>query len=292
MGGAVHRACVLLWHALHHRHVGAHLRLEVNEWHGDEEFTGQGLCDEVVVKVPACAFQEQSTHVSAIFGLLIHGDFHFRTSQHAEVKLSLVDGGGIFTREVLQRASDECLGEEESTHPEDIRRGALGHPVIQESNSVQQVRDPWTQRLQGRVCDGGPQRRYLADHHGVAHLLELHGHQHQALDGLLHIRQRDGHFLDEAVEADQLLSEHGVHRFVVPDREHNQCFLNVEHRRQAAGDVLRKVIKRLAPALALATETAWLQTERRVEQRIGLRDRTRDIRIVVQAEDFGPFVER
>ena len=95
-----------------------------------------------------------------------------------------VDGDDLAAREVLQRACEEGLWEEEAGDPVDSRH-ALLDPVVDELHALHEVEHPGSQWLERRVRLARPHRRNLVVEETVRHVLERLRHHHQTLERLL-----------------------------------------------------------------------------------------------------------
>lgn len=80
------------------------------------------------------------------------------------------------------------LGEEEAADPVDAG-GSLGDPVADEAAAVEQVGCPGGEGLEGGVGLAGPHLGDLVVEDARAQLLQVGGHDHQALEGLERVLQ-------------------------------------------------------------------------------------------------------
>lgn len=80
---------------------------------------------------------------------------------------------------------------------------------------LQEIGDVAAERLKTGVGLSGPHGGYFADEHRVEDFLELTGHYDKTLNGLLQVDKCRAYFACKSVVANQLLSQHGVHRLVV-----------------------------------------------------------------------------
>mmetsp|Transcript_70384 Transcript_70384/g.219794 ORF Transcript_70384/g.219794 Transcript_70384/m.219794 type:complete len:236 (-) Transcript_70384:106-813(-) len=136
--------------------------------------------------------------------LLLDGG-RVRMRGHRREELQGVDRNLCLSGVELKGRRHEALREEEGGDPE-AEGGALRQPRRHEGDALDEVDHPRVQRLQAWVRHLAPVAGHLLDQEGVVHALEVGGHQHDALDGLVKHLQTRLHRSDHLHEAGVLLA--------------------------------------------------------------------------------------
>ena len=143
------------------------------------------------------------------------------------------------------------------------------------------------ERLERRVRLGGPDGRHFPDNHTVKHILQLSGHHHQTLHGLLDVLEGATDHGREPVEPDQLLPQHRVHRLLVHHREHLHYHLQVEVRWEFRQNIGRQLIDNHLRGFPLAAGLPGKREQDAFKQVLRLLVVLGDVRVLVQPEDLG-----
>eukprot|EP00640_Fibrocapsa_japonica_P001430 CAMPEP_0113939620 /NCGR_PEP_ID=MMETSP1339-20121228/5909_1 /TAXON_ID=94617 /ORGANISM="Fibrocapsa japonica" /LENGTH=385 /DNA_ID=CAMNT_0000943189 /DNA_START=95 /DNA_END=1249 /DNA_ORIENTATION=- /assembly_acc=CAM_ASM_000762 len=267
-------------------------RVQVDDRHGRVQLLGDGVVQAVGLRVPAGALQEQAADVDAVLGLLVDV-LPVVHVQHVEVEVDRVDRERVLAREVLLGAGQERLREVEPRDPEHVRDAVLD-PLPDELQALNQVVHPAGQRLHRGVGLVLPRGRHLVNGDGLAHVLQLCAHHHQALQRLVELGQGPQHLLDQAVVPDALLHKHSVHGLLVDHRVLHPNGLDVERPffRQLLVDVCRHVAHSVLLAAPATGGVPRLQGKDGVEHGEGLRERAGDVGVLVQAKHLGPGRQR
>jgi len=127
-----------------------------------------------------------------------------------EVQVHRVNGNLVLTRIVLKSASQETVSKEELVDPEVLRNLRIS-PSLEEIKALSQVLDVAGERLQTWVRFSHPKCWNFAIKHRVQSCFQVSRQQNLTLDSSLHVLQRLTNGLNQAIESDQLLSQHSVH---------------------------------------------------------------------------------
>mmetsp|Transcript_43866 Transcript_43866/g.98300 ORF Transcript_43866/g.98300 Transcript_43866/m.98300 type:complete len:233 (+) Transcript_43866:211-909(+) len=191
-----------------------HLRLlawhEVDEGHAGVENFGLRLRQLPSLPIPATCFKEQAISVDTIIRL--HREVLLLGVE--EVEGQGVNGNLVLAREILRGSRGESLREVDTTEPEHHGRPVV-HPFLEELETLNEVIDVATKRLQRRVRVFQPHGRGFAIKDLEERCLKISTHEQKALHGLLNVLERVLNHLQEPVEALQLLRQHGVHALFV-----------------------------------------------------------------------------
>jgi len=211
---------------------------------------------------------------------------------HLEVKGKLIDSDLVLASEVLQRACEEGLWEEESRDPEGVWSSAVD-PLGQEVDSLVQIIDPRGQWFQGEETnDGLPGDRHLVIVQRVSHRVKLLRHDNLSDESLLQLNEHLLHDDKELVIADQLLRQHSVHRFIVVSRVLLLNSLDVEGRRCLLLDLCGNLTDRLLTSLATGVSLARLDRQDILENDTRVALISRDLGVLMKAESLGCRVQR
>lgn len=90
--------------------------------------------------------------------------------QHCKSECQSINSYSFFSRVILQTASNKRLREEESAHPENLRRSIV-NPFIQKFDPCNEIFNPATKWLQAEEALICPQLAYLVIEYTVAQLL-------------------------------------------------------------------------------------------------------------------------
>ena len=110
-------------------------------WQRTKQLLRPALSQGVVSPTPAATLQKESVDVASVLWLLLDLCWLAEVVQDAKFEGEFIDSNRLLSCVVLKRSSDECLGEEEATHPEDLR-GALFYPKREELHSGQEILNP------------------------------------------------------------------------------------------------------------------------------------------------------
>lgn len=202
-------------------------RNEVHHWQLAEELFRATAGKLVSLVVPPAALEEEPINVTTEFRFFFDLGMMREVVKESKPEIELVDGDGFLAGIVLKASRDEGLGEEESAHPEGDW-GARFDPGIQEEDPHPQVLDPAPQRFEAQESLVCPNLADLVVVNAVAKLLKVLAHDHETLEGLLEVKERALHDLDEPVVPDELLHQDSVHGLVVVGRILLHDLLDVE----------------------------------------------------------------
>mmetsp|Transcript_4435 Transcript_4435/g.12879 ORF Transcript_4435/g.12879 Transcript_4435/m.12879 type:complete len:223 (+) Transcript_4435:540-1208(+) len=219
--------------------------------------------------------------VAAVLGLL--GDRRWVHLEHIEAPRDRVDGDHVLARVVLHRPREESLREEESGDPKG-RRDAVVDPRLDKIYPPLEIRDPRREGLEGRVGHFGPHGRHLVVEEARRHLVELLGHDDEALECLEQVLQAPVDEREESVEALALLREHRIHRLVVDKRVLLRHSVKLKGLEAHVQDALGRLPEDVVPRLARAARHLGLEREQGLAHGVGLVLRAGDVRVLVQAE--------
>jgi len=108
---------------------------------------------------------------------------------HHVAPLDLIDCNSVLSGVVLLQASQETLGEEETTDPE-VGWLAFFDPLLDEAKTLNKVDDVARERLERWVRTLCPQGWDLVVEQGEADLFKLGAHHDLTLDGELDVFER------------------------------------------------------------------------------------------------------
>lgn len=132
------------------------------------------------------------------------------------IKHNSIDGKSQPSSVVLLATCQEGLGEEESTDPERGRRSIVD-PILHELQSLDEIIDIGTKRLETRVRFRFPHCRDLVVVQRVSHCFERLGQDDFSLNSLAEVNERRAYNSDQTVESQQFLEKYGIHRFFIHD---------------------------------------------------------------------------
>lgn len=209
--------------------------LNPDEWHLGVENLRIRLFKATLFLIPLAAFQVETMNVGTVRSLdsLIEGCVWL----HLVLPVNLIDSNGILSCEVLLETSKERLSEEEAGDPE-VGRLALVDPLVDFTETLDEVDDVGGERLERGVGDLGPDSWDPVVEESVADVLELGAHDDLTLDGKLDILERVADSVEQLVETKDLVLEHGVHRLLVHDWVLPLGQLKVQVRWQLLDDAL------------------------------------------------------
>jgi len=208
-------------------------------------------------RVPSGSLEEHAVAEGTVFRLLSHFVvLDFIVDLVVETKL--INGNLALTRVVLERGSEESLGEEEPGDPEG-RGCTLIKPVLEEVGSLIEVNNPRGKGLHGQETYSGPLGRDLVIMQRAGHGIELFRHDHFTDQSLLDVDKMVLHHDEEGIISDQLLSEHSVKATVVIGGESLTSSLDIVGLRSLALDVGSDVRNTLLTGHSTAARSSRLE---------------------------------
>mmetsp|Transcript_24596 Transcript_24596/g.35284 ORF Transcript_24596/g.35284 Transcript_24596/m.35284 type:complete len:200 (+) Transcript_24596:264-863(+) len=169
------------------------LRQHVNGGHGRKQLLRLGVHKCPKLLIPPGPLQEEAIHIAAVLRLL--SEFLHAFVSHHKGERHDVDGELALAGVVLQNGRQETLWEEESRDPEG-RRDAHVDPRADKVQALQQVLEPRTQWLHGRISCRSPRGRDALIETRVAHGFQLRGKHHEPLKSPLQVFQRQMHHME------------------------------------------------------------------------------------------------
>eukprot|EP00982_Pelagococcus_subviridis_P017577 31550-Pelagococcus_subviridis.AAC.10 len=176
-------------------------------------------------------------------------------------------------------------------------RVALPQPRVHELDPAVVVRDPAAEGLERRIRGFFPHARDLVVQKVGVHLLELAGHDDDALDRLLKLREGRDDDRREVVEPLDLLTEDDGQGFQLPGvraiEEAERGFVEGHRRRDGRGELLGERgdnLVRRSPTLRGGRP--GLYGQHRVHHLLRLLHLERDVRVRVHAENFRRLRQR
>lgn len=263
---------------------------EPDDRHFSVQLLGVRVVQDVSRAVPARTLHEHTIDVATIVWFL--SDLAQRVLVNdLEVELELIDGDNVLSGVVLQRGSEESLGEEEPRDPEG-RWGALLNPLRQEVDSLEQVQLPRSEGLQGQESLGGPRVGNLVVEQTGAHRFKIFRHDDFSDERLLNSDELDLHQVEETVVLESLLGKHSVHRLVVIGGELLSHLVELEQLRGLALNLHSNLANYLFTSLATGGASSWLDGEHGFEDDSCFVLVGDDLSIFVKTESLGVRVQR
>mmetsp|Transcript_6479 Transcript_6479/g.8714 ORF Transcript_6479/g.8714 Transcript_6479/m.8714 type:complete len:215 (+) Transcript_6479:342-986(+) len=173
----VHRARVLL--QIRDIVLGG---LEVNQRHLVVQLIWVLVIDALLLTVVASTIHEQAVDQHTILRLLLHLRWLFELHDF-EGEGELINGDLVLAGVGLQAASHEALREEQAADPVGVRV-ASRQPRLQELNSLDQVIEPGSERLERRIGNLLPVGWHDAVSQTEVHRVQGLRHDDETTDGL------------------------------------------------------------------------------------------------------------
>jgi hypothetical protein len=218
----VERSLVNIFHVL----VDLIHRFEPHHWATSVQHLVLRLTEAATLVVPAAAFNPHSVHVNTFKGSLESLDINDVVDDF-EVEVHSINGNLVESSVVLKGTSEETMSEEELVDPEVLRNLSFS-PVLEEINSLLQVSNVASKGFETRVGMAHPQDWHFTINHILKSRLEVARKKNLSLNGSLDVLEGRADNNDQAVETNELLSKHRVHRLGVTNGELNLSRMDVK----------------------------------------------------------------
>jgi hypothetical protein len=168
--------------AIDFTHLG---RLEPDVRHLSVEDLRMRLGQHIVLAAPSAAFQEETVDIGTILGSGLKVVL-LRVAHDLEIEIDLINWDNMLSGIVLLDTCQETLCEEETREPESLR-GTIIYPVLHELESLDEVENPRSERLQRWEGLLGPLSRYLIVKESISDGLKVLRHHDLSLDRLANV---------------------------------------------------------------------------------------------------------
>jgi len=184
-------------------HSSLFFRNERQERQFNEELLWSRIVKKMSVVIPFASFQEDTIDDTAFFGF--RGDLGVvDVISDNEIEGKFIYSDGVSSGVVLDCSRKEGLWEEESGHPEDIRRTS-GDPSGQEIDSGIAIFNPRSEWLERQETFLGPSWWHSVVKDSVGHQFKIFTHNDLSDKSSSNLLQHDSHICEKSVISDALL---------------------------------------------------------------------------------------